>query len=34
MTTEVIAYGIAFGMFYALGMYSGYQKAKKRYRGF
>lgn len=32
--TEVMAYGIAFGIFYALGIYSGYQKAKKRYREF
>lgn len=27
-------YGLAFGVFYLLGMFSGYEKAKKKYRGY
>lgn len=34
ITNLHIAYGIMFGVFYALGMYRGYQKAKKKYRGY
>jgi hypothetical protein len=31
---EYIYYGIVFAAFYIAGMISGYQKAKKKYRGY
>lgn len=33
-TTTNLIPAIFYGLFYAYGMYSGYQKAKKKYRGF
>lgn len=31
---EALAFGLSFGLFYGLGMYSGYEKARKKYRGY
>lgn len=31
---EIIVHGIMFAVFYLAGMFSGYDKARKKYRGF
>lgn len=34
MTIEILISAVFHGLFYAYGMYVGYEKAKKKYRGF
>lgn len=34
ITGQNLITGILHGLFYAFGMYVGYEKAKKKYRGF